>query len=253
MKKLGNCRLFEGDCLKILPRVPEQYVDLILCDLPYEQTANHWDVCVPLIPLWKQYQRVLKPGGAVLLTAKGQFMIDLILSNRDWYRYELVWDKNKAANFAHCNKRPLISHEYVLVFYDKLPTYNPQMVKGKPYKQNRKEESVNGIAPNMKRGWKTESDGMRYPKSIIRVDGHAQRHVVHPTQKPVALMKWLINTYSNAGDVVLDNCMGSGTTGVACVDTGRKFIGIEQDKKYFDIATSRISKAVQFQSTRLFT
>ena len=168
------------------------------------------------------------------------------------YRYEWVWNKNKAANFAHCGYRPLQSHEFVLVFYKKKPTYNPQMVRGKPYKQNRKEESVNGVAPNMKRGWRTESDGMRYPKTVLDVKLEAQCQLVHPTQKPVALMEYLVRTYTNPGDTVMDNAMGSGTTGVACMNLGRKFIGIEQDPKYFAIAKERIGQAKKLHQSRLF-
>lgn len=229
-----------GDCLDIMKSISDTSVDCVICDLPYAQTANHWDVLIPLDKLWVEYKRICKSNAALLFTAKGQFMIDLILSNRDWYRYEWVWNKQKAANFAHVNRRPLMSHEFILVFYNKLPVYNPQMVQGKPYKQNRKDGTVDCVAPGMNRGWKTESDGMRYPKTIIEVENHAQRQTVHPTQKPVALMEYLIKTYTNENEVVLDNCMGSGTTGVACKNLNRSFIGIEKEESFFEIAKSRI-------------
>lgn len=233
-------KIYCGDCLDIMQSIPDKSIDCVICDLPYGQTSNKWDIIIPLDKLWKQYTRVCKSNAALLFTAKGQFMIDLILSNRKQYRYEWIWNKQKAANFAHCNKRPLISHEFILVFYDKSPIYNPQMIQGKPYKQIRKEEFANGIAPNMIRKGKSESDGMRYPKTIIEVENHAQRHTIHPTQKPVALMEYLIKTYTNEKDIVLDNCMGSGTTGVACKNLNRSFIGIEKDNNYFNLAKTRI-------------
>lgn len=171
--------------------------------------------------------------------AKGKFKIHLINSNLDHYRYEWIWDKNKGANFAHCNRMPLNVHEYAVVFYKKQPTYNPQMTEGKPYTQKRLQESVKGIADNIGR-YTTTSNGLRYPKSIIRVEGMAQRHIVHPTQKPVALFEYLIRTYTNEGEIVLDNCIGSGTTALACEKSGRLWIGFEKEKEYVQITNSRL-------------
>lgn len=228
------------DALEGMSQIPDKSVDLILCDLPYGQTSNKWDSIIPLEKLWDAYRRILKDNGVVLLTAKGQFMIDLIISNRDWYRYEWVWDKNKGANFAHVRYRPLNTHEYVLVFSPKgRPTYNPQMTDGKPYTQKRLQESVKGIADNMGR-YTTKSDGKRYPKSVLRVEGMAQRHIIHPTQKPVSLFEYLVLTYSNPGDIVLDNCMGSGTTAVACELTGRNWIGFELEEDYVQMTKERV-------------
>lgn len=219
--------------------IPDDTIDMILCDLPYGQTSNKWDCKLNLDKLWEQYERVIKEDGNIILTAKGQFMIDLILSNRKLFRYEWVWDKNKGANFAHVRYRPLNVHEYVLVFYKNKGVYNPQMAEGKPYIQKREKASIKGIADNIER--KTgKSDGKRYPKSIIRVNGMAQRHIVHPTQKPIDLFKYLINTYSNEGDVILDNCIGSGTTALAAIETKRNYIGFELEKEYYDLANERI-------------
>lgn len=235
-------RLYQIDCFDGLPLIPDQSIDLIVCDLPYGQTSNTWDSILDLNKLWDEYKRIIKPNGVITLTAKGQFMVDLILSNREWFRYEWVWDKDKGANFAHVRYRPLNVHEYVLIFYNKVGTYNPQMTEGKPYKQKRSQESISGIADNIER-FTTESDGKRYPKSIIRVNGMAQRHIVHPTQKPLDLFEYIIKTYSNEGDIVLDNCVGSGTMPVAAIKNNRRWIGFETDSKYIEMSNIRIDAA----------
>lgn len=233
-------RIYNEDCLEGMKRIPSKSINMILCDLPYGQTSHDWDVLIPFDALWKQYNRIIKDNGVIALTAKGKFMIELINSNLKDYRYEWIWDKNKGANFAHAKRMPLNVHEFVVIFYKKQPTYNPQMTQGKPYKQKRLRESVKGIADNMGRHT-TVSDGMRYPKTIIRTEGIAQRHIAVPTQKPVSLMEYLIKTYTNEGDTVLDNCMGSGTTIIACINTDRNYIGFELDKEHFKIADERIS------------
>lgn len=237
---LKSNKVHQIDCIEGMKHLPDNSVDLILCDLPYGQTSNKWDTPIDMDALWKGYKRVLTDNGVVLLTAKGQFMVDLILSNRDWFRYEWIWDKNKGANFAHVRYRPLNTHEYVLVFSPKgRPTYNPQMTDGKPYTQKRLQQSVKGIADNMGRHT-TTSDGKRYPKSILRVEGMAQRHIIHPTQKPVSLFEYLVNTYSNPGETVLDTCMGSGTTAIACELTGRNWIGFELETDYIGMTNQRV-------------
>lgn len=232
-------QIHHGDCLELMKHVPDKSIDLILCDLPYGQTSNKWDSIIDLDQIWSHYKRVIKDNGCIALTAKGKFMHQLISSNLDMYRYEWIWDKNKGANFAHAKKMPLNVHEYVLIFYKKQPTYNPQMTDGKPYKQKRLQESVKGIADNMGRHT-TVSDGKRYPKSIIRVEGIAQRHIIHPTQKPVSLFEYIINTYTNENELVLDNCSGSGTTAIACLNTNRNYICIEKEKEYVDMSDERI-------------
>lgn len=242
-------KVHQMDCIQGMKHLPDKSVDLILCDLPYGQTSNKWDTPIDMEALWEGYKRVLTDNGVVLLTAKGQFMVDLILSNREWFRYEWIWDKNKGANFAHVRYRPLNTHEYVLVFSPKgRPTYNPQMTEGKPYTQKRLQQSVKGIADNMGRHT-TTSDGKRYPKSVLRVEGMAQRHIIHPTQKPVSLFEYLVNTYSNPGDTVLDTCMGSGTTAVACELTGRSWIGFELESTYIEMTNSRLEELKENKKT----
>lgn len=234
--------VYQVDAILGMKQLCDESIDLILCDLPYGQTSNKWDTPIDMVELWREYKRILKPNGVVLLTAKGQFMIDLILSNRDWFRYEWIWDKNKGANFAHVRYRPLNTHEYVLVFSPRgKPTYNPQMTDGKPYTQKRLQQSVRGLADNMGRHT-TTSDGKRYPKSVLRVEGMAQRHIVHPTQKPLSLFEYLILTYSNPGDIVLDNCIGSGTTAIACELTGRNWIGFELEENYVEMTKQRLAE-----------
>lgn len=224
-----------------MSKIPDKSIDMILCDLPYAQTSNHWDSIIPFDKLWEQYNRVIKENGAIVLTAKGKFLFELVNSNFEDYRYEWVWNKRKGSNFAHVKKMPLNVHEYAVVFYKKLPTYNPQMTEGKPYTQKRKQESVKGIADNLGR-YTTVSNGLRYPKTIIEVDGIAQRDIIHPTQKPVSLFEYLIKTYTNSGETVLDNCIGSGTTAIACINTNRNFIGFEKDVTYYKLANNRIKE-----------
>lgn len=240
-------KIYNEECIQgMRNRAEDQSIDLILCDLPYSQTSASWDSLIDFNELWTEYKRIIKPNGIIALTAKGGFMIDLILSNREWYRYDWVVDKDKGANFAHVRYRPLNIHEHVLIFYNKTGTYNPQMVQGKPYKQKRLQESIKGIADNLGR-YTTESDGMRYPKSIIRAEGMAQRHIIHPTMKSLDLFRYIIRTYTNEGDLVLDNCMGSGTTAVACVHTGRNYIGFEMDTEqgYYKDSLYRVQGAVE--------
>lgn len=232
--------LFRGDCLELLRLIPDGSVDLVLCDLPYGTTQNKWDSVIPFGPLWDEYRRVAKPDGAVVLTASQPFTTDLINSNREEFRYEIIWDKTKGGNFLLAKKQPMKSHENVLVFYRKQPTYNPQMVeRGKVRKKGGGRASDNfGVAPTV------SYNNTYYPNSIVEFSTGSRVDQHHPTQKPVALMEYLIRTYTNEGDTVLDNTMGSGTTGVACANTGRRFIGMERDPTYFEIAQRRIGEAV---------
>lgn len=223
-----------GDCLELMKNIPDQSVDLVLCDLPYGTTQNKWDSVIPFEPLWSEYRRLCR--GAIVLTAQSPFDKVLGASNLEMLRYEWIWRKEAGTGFLNAKKAPLKDHENVLVFYDKPPTYNPQMRSGfKPYKCTKGGETSNYNASGIVT---TESDGTRYPVTVLEFS--RDKNKLHPTQKPVALMEYLIRTYTNEGDVVMDNCMGSGTTGVACMNTGRRFIGIEHDPDYFRIAQDRI-------------
>ena len=233
-------QLYQGDCLEVMRTLPDGCVDMVLCDLPYGTTQNKWDSVIPFEPLWREYRRIVKESGAIVLTASQPFTTDLINSNRSEFRYEWIWDKTKGGNFLLAKKQPLKSHENVCVFYRRQPTYIPRMVtRGAVRKKGGGKASDNfGVVPTV------AYNNEYYPTSIIeastgnRVDQH------HPTQKPVGLMEYMIRTYTNEGDVVLDNTMGSGTTGVACMNAGRKFIGIERDEGYFKIAQDRINAAM---------
>jgi len=232
------------DCLdeKGLPSIQSESIHLIVADLPYEQTSNEWDKKIDIIALWKEYNRILTKDGVIALFAKGWFMIDLIMSNKEMFRYEWIWNKNKGSNFAHVRYRPLNTHEYILIFYKNGSSsrYYPQMEKGKPYKQKRKKDFIKGIADSMNRDHITISNGMRYPKSIINVKGMAQRHKIHPTQKPIGIVEYIIKTYTKKHEIILDNCAGSGTTAIACIKNQRNYICFEKYEEYFIQATKRI-------------
>lgn len=233
-------RLMKGDCLERMKEIPDGSIDLVLCDLPYGTTRNKWDSVIPLDAVWAQYERVCH--GAIVLTAQTPFDKVLGASNLTMLRYEWVWRKEAGTGFLNAKRSPLKDHENVLVFYDKPPVYNPQMRTGfKPYKckQGGVGSNYGAVRPENI----SESNGERYPVTVL--DFPRDKAKLHPTQKPVALMEYLIRTYTNEGDTVLDNCMGSGTTGVACVNTHRSFIGVERDAKYFKIARKRIREQME--------
>lgn len=231
-------QLLNGECLELMKDIQSKSVDLILCDLPYGTTKNKWDSILDLNKLWEQYERVIKDHGAIVLTSQQPFTTTLAASNMELFRYEWIWQKNVSSGFLNAKKMPLKLHENVLVFYKHLPTYNPQFVAGKPYSQhNGKGKSTNY---GQQRSYETVNTGFRYPTDIQKFSTNKG---LHPTQKPVELMEYMVKTYTNPGDVVLDNCIGSGTTGVACKNTDREFIGIEMDRDYFEIAKNRIEAA----------
>lgn len=227
-----------GECLDKLTEISDASVDMILTDLPYGTTACSWDSIIPLDELWEQYNRVVKENAAMVFTASQPFTTILASSNIKNFRYEWIWQKPQGTNPMNAKIMPLKSHENILVFYKTKPTYNPQMTKGTPYGGFKSETSTIGeVYGKAKSVHRDNPEGTRYPKTIL---SFKQEKGLHPTQKPVSLMEYLIKTYTNEGDVVLDSTMGSGTTGVACVNTSRKFIGIEKDPKYFQIAYDRI-------------
>lgn len=264
-------QLYVGDCLVEMNQIPQNSVDLILCDLPYGTTDRSgiskkgnnrilgWDTIIPLDQLWEHYKRVLKPTGSVVLTADQPFTSQLVLSNVDWFKYEWIWKKKKTTGFLHANARPMKETEDILVFSplgasgcskkaNKNMTYNPQgLIENNVKKKNNAKRLGKflhqpehmGAGNKLLHDSEYEQKYTNYPSEIIEFG--LDKDAVHPTQKPVALMEYLIKTYSNEGETVLDNCMGSGTTGVACMNTNRHFIGIEMDETYFNIAKDRIN------------
>ena len=243
--KEGLVELYHGDCLAVMPGIPSASVDLVLCDLPYGTTQNKWDSVLPLDRLWAEYWRVVKPPGAVLLTAQTPFDKVLGASCIANLRYEWIWEKTAATGFLNAKKSPLKAHENVLVFYRSQPTYNPCMTAGHTIKRVNPSYADHGPSYGKASSVRAPYESTeRYPRSVQRFAKDNRMKAQHPTQKPVALMEYLIRTYTNEGDVVLDNTMGSGTTGVACVNTGRRFIGIESDAGYFDAARRRIQAAL---------
>ena len=235
---MENIQLYHGDCLDKMKNIPDKSIDMILCDLPYGTTQNKWDSIIPLEPLWEQYKRIIKDNGAILLFGSQPFTTILNYSNISNYRYEWVWIKNNSTGFQLANKRPLKKHELISVFYKKQPTYNPQglIEYNKINKRGSMGENWSEMnSNNYIQRW------TNYPTQILEYKYDKQK--LHPTQKPVALLEYLIKTYTDEEEIVLDNCMGSGSTGVACVNTNRKFIGIELEEKYFEIAKNRIKEA----------
>ena len=235
MKKF---ELWHGDCLELMKDIPDGSVDMVLCDMPYGTTRNNWDRVIPLDSLWKEYKRVVKKNGAIVLFAQTPFDKILGASNLDMLKYEWIWEKSQGTGHLNAKKMPMKAHENVLVFYKRLPTYNPQMREGKPYtcKSGRGSTNYRELKSVI-----TENKGYRYPIDILKFNSDKG---FHTTQKPVELCEYLIKTYTNEGETVLDNCMGSGSTGAACVNTNRQFIGIELDEGYFNIAKKRIEEAV---------
>lgn len=230
-----------GDCLEVMADIPDGSVDLVLCDLPYGTTDCKWDSVIPFEPLWEQYRRIAKKNAAIVLTASQPFTTALIGSNLSWFKYTLVWKKPQGVDPFMAKVRPLNDVEDVVVFCKGRTTYNPQLTAGNPYTRTRdKRPRENQITDTVMRETTTVNDGFRLPTRLLEFK---QERGLHPTQKPVALMEYLIRTYTNEGETVLDNCMGSGTTGLACANTGRRFIGIERDPDYFEIARSRIEQA----------
>ena len=240
--KSDNVWLMQGDCLERMKEIPDGSVDAIVCDPPYGTTACKWDSVIPLEPMWEQLKRVIKPKGAIVMTASQPFTTTLIASNMKMFKYCWVWDKKIPSGMSYARYQPMRQHEDVVVFCDGKTTYNAQKtLRDKPIKGGGMSKGETTNNQNLKALKKTYTH--KNPTTLISFD-KVRRGSVHPTQKPVALMEYLIRTYTNEGETVLDNCMGSGTTGVACINTSRNFIGIELDEGYFKIAQDRINQAV---------
>lgn len=234
--------LVNDDCLKDLLTIPAGSIDMIFADLPYGTTYAKWDSIIPMNILWPLYGKIIKDNGAIVLTASQPFTSMLISSKPEWFRCEWIWNKENPTNFANANRQPLKQHEEVLVFGKNSTVYYPQKTLGKP--NHIQGKSTKNISETRLISDRVEDDlsGLKFPKSILTIPKHSSQCGNHPTEKPVALMEYFIKTYSLEGETVLDNCMGSGSTGVACVNLNRNFIGIEKEVKYFEIAKNRITK-----------
>lgn len=249
-------KIYLGDCLELMRDIPDKSIDCIICDPPYEVLNKNnkdaqWDRIIPFDELWQQYERVAKDNAAIILFAQGMFTARLMMSNPKLWRYNLIWQKGgRCSGFLNAKKMPLREHEDIVVFYRKQPTYNPQMTKCLPHERNHSRGRQQGEQTNRCYGEFGKAEDiitdLKYPKSILNFNRpHPQ---IHPTQKPVALIQYLIKTYSNENDLILDNCIGSGTTAVAAIKEKRHFIGMELNKEYYDIACKRVKEAKMYQS-----
>ena len=254
--KTNNYEIYNGDCLEVMKDIPDKSVDMILCDLPYNLVASKWDILIPFDKLWECYKRIIKDDGAIVLFGTQPFTTDLINSNRKWFKHINYWNKENCGNFAIAKYRPLAVVEEIVVFSNGKLTYNPQMIQAeeknkRPRKNDYKvkEDSTQAISSGYSRVSKTHNENLRFPKNLLTYNNRKgelnSTKRLHPTQKPVELLEWLIKTYSNKNELILDNCMGSGSTGIACINTNRKFIGVELDDKYFEIAENRLKEATE--------
>lgn len=241
-----NNSVHNDDCFNIFPLIKDNSIDAIISDPPFGTTRMKWDSVLDLDKIWEEYKRILKPNGVVVLFAQTPFDKLLGCSNLPWLKYEWIWEKTQATGHLNAKKMPMKAHENILVFYNKLPTYNPQKTTGhKPmnsYTKYIKTQNNTEIYGSMKKEISGGGDTDRYPRSVLLFSSDKQKSCLHPTQKPLSIMEYLVKTYTNEGDVVLDNTAGSGTTGIACINTNRKYILIEKEKKYYDIIIDRINK-----------
>ena len=241
-------KIIQGNCLQSMRTISSASIDMILCDLPYGTTRNKWDSIIPLEKLWEQYLRIIKPNGAIVLTAVQIFASQLIMSQPKLFKYDWIWEKTISSGQLNVNKQPLRRHEHILVFYKKQPTYNQQFTNGTPYSIKRK-VTFKGESYSKQSNSQKTNEGYRHPTSILCFSNPRIKNG-HPTQKPVNLFEYLIKTYTNEGDIVLDNCIGAGTTAIAAINTNRHFIGIEISKEYCDMANNHIMEVKQ--NERLF-
>lgn len=241
MKYLGG-EIYKGDCLEVMKRLDDESADMILCDLPYGTTQNKWDSVIPLDALWREYRRIIKPKGVIALTSQGIFTARLILSNENWFRYKFVWVKSKPTNFLNARRQPLRQHEDICIFYGSQPNYRPVMSKSEPYDKGTRKAQYTGSYGDF-RPVQVKSDGERYPTDTLyckTAESEAGGRVWHPTQKPVALARYLIRMFTGEGDVVLDNAFGSGSFLVAAALESRRFIGIEKNEEVHLFKETRI-------------
>ena len=246
VRGFGKNKVIQGDCLEVMRDIPNQSIDLILCDLPYGTTACKWDVIIPFDLLWGQYKRIIKPNSAIVLTASQPFTSQLVMSNLEWFKYEWTWIKNKSSNFLNAKKQPLRQTENILVFYENNEVYNPQKTQGhKPVNSFTKRSSDGETTGKTQMGFSGGGQTDRHPTNVLNFpvvnNDNSNGDKFHPTQKPVPLFEYLIKTYTNEGALVLDNCAGSGTTGIAALNTNRNYILIEKEEKYIDVINKRIS------------
>ena len=242
---MNQIQIKRGDCLELMKEIPDKSIDMILCDLPYGTTACKWDSVIPFEPLWEQYNRIIKDNGAIALFGQEPFSSSLRLSNVDNYKYDIYWEKERLTNINQVKKRVGKTIETISVFYKKQCTYNPQMVKydGKPRTNKVKNGKMGTLTDQQKKKvFEYNDTGWRYPTQVWKFQRDCLTSNLHPTQKPIALLEELIKTFTNEGETVLDNCMGTGSTGVACVNTNRNFIGYELDEHYFQIAKERLEQ-----------
>jgi len=247
---VSGSALFQGDCLDIMPLIPDKSVQLILADLPYGTTGCKWDSIIPFEPLWEQYERIIRDDGAIVLFGSQPFSSALIMSNPKLFKYEWIWEKSKTSNYVHCKYQPLKAHENILVF-SKYPSaqnsakknmvYNPQFTQAEPYNKGKVSNSNNVLTGGRKERVEVKSlDGKRYPRSVQYFRTAECENQIHPTQKPIELLKYMVATYSDTGEMVLDNVMGSGTCPLAAKELNRSFIGIEKEVKYYELAVGRV-------------
>ena len=242
-------KIYLGNCLELMKDIPDKSIDMILCDLPYQTTACHWDILIPFEPLWEQYKRIIKDNGAIVLTASQPFTSALVMSNIKDFRYCWVWDKKKGGNIMNLKSQPYKVHEDVCVFSIKPHLYYPIMTE---QKERTGKTYSNGEANGIENYGDIRTYNKKYPKSILEISNADQREKIHPTQKPVPLFEYLIKTYTNEGDLVLDNCAGSFTTAIAAINTNRNYICMEKDETYFNIGKDRIEKHLTEKKNNLF-
>lgn len=246
-------QILEGDCLELMKNIPDNSIDMILADLPFGVTQNKKDIIISFDPLWKQYERIIKDNGAIVLFGQGKFSIKLILSNEKLYRYTIIWDKILPSGFLNANRQPLRSHEDILVFYKKQPVYNPQKYKGKPsHSKGVSKKSANNNYGDFDFVDNKDIHGeWKFPKSIVQFKKPHPSTTIHPTQKPVELIKYFIKTYTNEGDIVLDNVAGSMTTAIGCIDTNRKYICMEKDTEMVEKGKQRVEKHLRSKNVNI--